>query len=108
MEDKEVIPGGGVEASLLDVMPMLGAQAWDMAASPTSSRSVTQMMNDSLIRDPRLLLAKGMGVGRHIASETFTVGGYWWAIYLYPDQKNPEDNSTYLSRNVFFLEKGIY
>ncbi|KAL2339767.1 hypothetical protein Fmac_007707 [Flemingia macrophylla] len=30
-------------------------------------------------------LVKGMGVGKHIASDLFTVGGYHWAIYLYPD-----------------------
>ena len=29
-----------------------------------------------------------MGIGKHIASETFTVGGYQWAIYFYPDGKN--------------------
>ncbi|KAL2317616.1 hypothetical protein Fmac_031492 [Flemingia macrophylla] len=26
-----------------------------------------------------------MGVGKHIASDLFTVGGYHWAIYFYPD-----------------------
>ncbi|KAK1608785.1 hypothetical protein QYE76_032458 [Lolium multiflorum] len=30
-------------------------------------------------------LAKGMGVGRFIRSSTFAVGGYHWAIRLYPD-----------------------
>ncbi|QCE04137.1 U6 snRNA-associated Sm-like protein LSm2 [Vigna unguiculata] len=30
-------------------------------------------------------LAKGIDVGKHIASETFTVEGYQWTIYFYPD-----------------------
>ncbi|CAH1433254.1 unnamed protein product [Lactuca virosa] len=41
--------------------------------------------------------SKGMGVGKYIASESFTVGGHTWAIYFYPDGKSPEDNSTYVS-----------
>nr|XP_034577384.1 probable zinc metalloprotease EGY1, chloroplastic [Setaria viridis] len=51
-------------------------------------------------------LAKGMGVGRHIASETFTVGGYQWAIYFYPDGKNPEDNSAYVSVFIALASEG--
>ncbi|KAL8199577.1 hypothetical protein R6Q57_013145 [Mikania cordata] len=38
-----------------------------------------------------------MGAGKYISSDTFTVGGYDWAIYFYPDGKNLEDNSTYVS-----------
>ena len=34
-------------------------------------------------------LAKGMGVGNFLVSETFNVGEYDWAIYFYPDRKNP-------------------
>ncbi|XP_071697031.1 BTB/POZ and MATH domain-containing protein 2-like [Rutidosis leptorrhynchoides] len=41
--------------------------------------------------------SKGIGVGKYIASESFTVGGHTWAIYFYPDGKSPEDNSTYVS-----------
>lgn len=41
--------------------------------------------------------SKGMGVGKYIASESFSVGGHTWAIYFYPDGKSPEDNSTYVS-----------
>jgi len=51
-------------------------------------------------------LAKGMGVGKHIASETFTVGGYQWAIYFYPDGKNPEDNSNYVSVFIALASDG--
>ncbi|XP_031099134.1 BTB/POZ and MATH domain-containing protein 2-like [Ipomoea triloba] len=42
-------------------------------------------------------LSKGMGIGKYVASETFTVGGYDWAIYFYPDGKSTEDNASYIS-----------
>ncbi|WOL20661.1 BTB/POZ and MATH domain-containing protein 4 isoform X1 [Canna indica] len=79
----------------------------EMTASPTSSRSVTETVNGShkfVIQG--YSLAKGMGVGKHIASDTFTVGGYQWAIYFYPDGKNPEDNSTYVSVFIALASEG--
>jgi speckle-type POZ protein len=79
----------------------------DVASSPTSSRSVTETVNGShrfVIQG--YSLAKGMGVGKHIASETFTVGGYQWAIYFYPDGKNPEDNSAYVSVFIALASEG--
>lgn len=75
--------------------------------SPTSSRSVTETVNGShkfVIQG--YSLAKGMGVGKHIASETFTIGGFQWAIYFYPDGKNPEDNSTYVSVFIALASEG--
>ncbi|KAL0435262.1 UNVERIFIED_CONTAM: BTB/POZ and MATH domain-containing protein 5 [Sesamum radiatum] len=75
--------------------------------SPTSSRSVTETINGShrfVIQG--YSLAKGMGVGKHIASDEFTVGGYKWAIYFYPDGKNPEDNSTYVSVFIALASEG--
>ncbi|KAG7574249.1 BTB/POZ domain [Arabidopsis suecica] len=42
-------------------------------------------------------LAKGMSPGKFIQSDVFSVGGYDWAIYFYPDGKNPEDQSLYIS-----------
>ena len=84
--------------------------------SPTSSRSVTETVNGShkfVIEG--YSLAKGMGVGKHIASETFVVGGgggggggggYQWAIYFYPDGKNPEDHSTYVSVFIALASEG--
>ncbi|KAI9093634.1 hypothetical protein K1719_027083 [Acacia pycnantha] len=75
--------------------------------SPTSSRSVTETVNGShnfVIKG--YSLAKGIGVGKHIASENFTVGGYQWAIYFYPDGKNPEDNSTYVSVFIALASEG--
>ncbi|KAL5708712.1 BTB/POZ and MATH domain-containing protein 4 [Ranunculus cassubicifolius] len=75
--------------------------------SPSSSRSVTETVNGShhfVIQG--YSLAKGMGIGKHIASENFTVGGYQWAIYFYPDGKNPEDNSTYVSVFIALASEG--
>ncbi|XP_006657481.1 BTB/POZ and MATH domain-containing protein 4 [Oryza brachyantha] len=83
------------------------SQSRDMAASPTSSRSVTETVNGShrfVIQG--YSLAKGMGVGKHIASETFSVGGYQWAVYFYPDGKNPEDNSAYVSVFIALASEG--
>jgi speckle-type POZ protein len=76
-------------------------------SSPTISRSITQTVNGShkfLIQG--YSLAKGMGVGKHIASDVFTVGGYQWAIYFYPDGKNPEDNSAYVSVFIALASEG--
>ncbi|KAE9606241.1 hypothetical protein Lal_00025033 [Lupinus albus] len=75
--------------------------------SPTISRSVTHTVNGShkfVIQG--YSLAKGMGVGKHIASDLFAVGGYHWAIYFYPDGKNPEDNSTYVSVFIALASDG--
>ncbi|KAL8210211.1 hypothetical protein R6Q57_006943 [Mikania cordata] len=75
--------------------------------SPTSSRSVTETVNGShqfVIQG--YSLAKGMGIGKHIASDSFTVGGYQWAVYFYPDGKNPEDNSTYVSLFIALTSEG--
>ncbi|KAL5197217.1 hypothetical protein ABZP36_000729 [Zizania latifolia] len=96
------------EASPPPAPPAGAAAHWrDMAASPTSSRSVTETVNVShrfVIQG--FSLAKGMGVGKHIASETFSVGGYQWAVYFYPDGKNPEDNSAYVSVFIALASEG--
>ncbi|KAL5541702.1 hypothetical protein UlMin_009412 [Ulmus minor] len=51
-------------------------------------------------------LAKGMGIGKYIASDTFMVGGYEWAIYFYPDGKSVEDNATYVSLFIALASEG--
>ncbi|XP_043701687.1 BTB/POZ and MATH domain-containing protein 4-like isoform X1 [Telopea speciosissima] len=78
-----------------------------ISLSPTSSLSVTETVNGShkfVIQG--YSLAKGMGIGKHIASDNFHVGGYEWAIYFYPDGKNPEDNSTYVSVFIALASEG--
>jgi speckle-type POZ protein len=75
--------------------------------SPTSSLSITETVNGShKFTIQGYSLAKGIGVGKHIASETFTVGGYQWAIYFYPDGKNPEDHSSYVSVFIALASEG--
>ncbi|XP_010493218.1 PREDICTED: BTB/POZ and MATH domain-containing protein 5 [Camelina sativa] len=79
----------------------------DRVLSPTSSKSVTQTVNGShqfVIQG--YSLAKGMGVGKHIASDNFSVGGYQWGIFFYPDGKNPEDNSSYVSVFIALASEG--
>lgn len=42
-------------------------------------------------------LAKGIGSGQYFSSGAFGVGGHEWAIYFYPNGKNPEDHSEFVS-----------
>lgn len=51
-------------------------------------------------------LAKGIGVGKHIASDNFSVGGYQWTIFVYPDGKNLEDSSSYVSVFIVLASEG--
>ncbi|ESQ41907.1 hypothetical protein EUTSA_v10013699mg [Eutrema salsugineum] len=51
-------------------------------------------------------LAKGVGVGKYVTSDTFMVGGYSWSIYFYPDGKSPEDNSAYVSLFIALASEG--
>lgn len=51
-------------------------------------------------------LAKGMGPGKYVSSDTFSVGGYQWAVYFYPDGKNPEDTSAYVSVFIALASEG--
>ncbi|XP_010412486.1 PREDICTED: BTB/POZ and MATH domain-containing protein 6 [Camelina sativa] len=79
----------------------------DLIESPTSSRSVTQTVNGShqfVIQG--YSLAKGIGVGKHIASDNFSVGGYQWTIFVYPDGKNQEDSSSYVSVFIVLASEG--
>ncbi|KAK9123886.1 hypothetical protein Sjap_013488 [Stephania japonica] len=64
----------------------------------SSSKAINETVNGShqfLIKG--YSLAKGMGPGKYLTSETFSVGGYDWAIYFYPDGKNPEESPGYVS-----------
>ncbi|XP_074308217.1 BTB/POZ and MATH domain-containing protein 3 [Silene latifolia] len=71
------------------------------------SRSVIETVNGSHHFEIKgYSLSKGMGAGKYISSDTFTVGGYDWAIYFYPDGKNPEDNSLYVSVFIALASEG--
>lgn len=93
-----------------------GAQVADVAVPPSAavtaasssrSRSVTETINGSHhFTIHGYSLAKGMGVGKYIASDTFSVGGYQWAVYFYPDGKNQEDQSIYVSVFIALASEG--
>ncbi|KAH0888478.1 hypothetical protein HID58_050907 [Brassica napus] len=51
-------------------------------------------------------LTKGVGVGKYVASDTFTVDGHSWAVYFYPDGKSPEDNSSHVSLFIALASEG--
>ncbi|WCJ19671.1 BTB/POZ and MATH domain-containing protein 3 [Euphorbia peplus] len=71
------------------------------------SRSVNETVNGShQFTIKGYSLAKGMGAGKCIASDVFTVGGFDWAIYFYPDGKNPEDSSMYVSVFIALASEG--
>jgi len=76
--------------------------------SLTDSLSVTETVNGTHNFELKgYSLAKGMGIGKFIASETFTVGGHQWAIYFYPDGKVPSDNGVYVSIFVALVSESI-
>ncbi|KAK4763794.1 hypothetical protein SAY87_013232 [Trapa incisa] len=73
----------------------------------TASTSITETVNGShQFRITGYTLSKGLGIGKYRASDTFTVGGYEWAIYFYPDGKSPEDNATYASLFIALASDG--
>ncbi|WCJ43568.1 BTB-POZ and MATH domain 4 [Euphorbia peplus] len=92
-----------IEIPIAHAMP----PATSPPCTPTTSLSITETVNGShRFTIQGYSLAKGIGVGKHIASENFTVGGYQWAIYFYPDGKNPEDNSSYVSVFIALASEG--
>lgn len=78
------------------------------SSSPaTTSTSVTETVNgEHDFRISGYSLSKGIGIGKYVASDTFTVGGYSWAIYFYPDGKSAEDNATYVSLFIALASEG--
>ncbi|EFJ18344.1 hypothetical protein SELMODRAFT_443336 [Selaginella moellendorffii] len=76
-------------------------------AASSRSRSVTETVNGSHhFTINGYSLAKGMGVGKYISSNTFSVGNYQWAVYFYPDGKNTEDSSLYVSVFIALASEG--
>ncbi|TYG78205.1 hypothetical protein ES288_D02G039700v1 [Gossypium darwinii] len=76
-------------------------------SSSTSSTSRTETVNGSHeFKIKGYSLAKGMGVGKYMASDAFMVGGYEWAIYFYPDGKSAENNATYVSLFIALASEG--
>ncbi|KAK9137132.1 hypothetical protein Sjap_007726 [Stephania japonica] len=77
------------------------------SSSVTTSTSLTDSVNGShQFKITGYSLSKGIGTGKCIASDTFMVGGYEWAIYFYPDGKSAEDNATYVSLFIALASEG--
>lgn len=75
--------------------------------STTTSTSITETVNGShQFKISGYSLSKGMGIGKYMASDTFIVGGYSWAIYFYPDGKSVEDNAAYVSLFIALASEG--
>ncbi|KAL6978485.1 BTB/POZ and MATH domain-containing protein 2 [Sarracenia purpurea var. burkii] len=73
----------------------------------TTSTSITETVNGShQFKITGYSLSKGIGIGKYIASDTFMVGGYAWAIYFYPDGKSIEDNASYVSLFIALASEG--
>lgn len=73
----------------------------------TTSSSISETVNGT--HDFKITgysLSKGMGIGKYIASDTFMVGGYDWAIYFYPDGKSADDNAAYVSSFIALASEG--
>nr|XP_023890046.1 BTB/POZ and MATH domain-containing protein 2-like [Quercus suber]POE45037.1 btb/poz and math domain-containing protein 2 [Quercus suber] len=51
-------------------------------------------------------LAKGMGVRKFVAFDTFVVSSYAWAVYFYPDSKSNKDNAAYISLFIVLASEG--
>lgn len=94
----------GIAGDSSDDMEELGGMGGD---NVSRSKSVCESVNGShrfVIKG--YSLAKGMGPGKYMTSDTFTVGGYQWAVYFYPDGKNLEDNSLYVSVFIALASDG--
>ncbi|KAJ6321159.1 hypothetical protein OIU77_011291 [Salix suchowensis] len=74
---------------------------------PTTSTSITETVNGSHeFKVDGYSLSKGTGIGKYVASDTFYIGGYAWAIYFYPDGKSSEDNASYVSLFIALASEG--
>ncbi|XP_047316184.1 BTB/POZ and MATH domain-containing protein 3 [Impatiens glandulifera] len=79
----------------------------DFYDDESCSKSISETVNGSHhFTIKGYSLAKGMGPGKYITSDVFTVGGYDWAIYFYPDGKNVEDSSVYVSVFIALASEG--
>ncbi|KAL3521134.1 hypothetical protein ACH5RR_019283 [Cinchona calisaya] len=75
--------------------------------SSTDSKSINETVNGSHhLTIKGYSLAKGMGPGKYLSSDTFSVGGFDWAVYFYPDGKNIEDSSMYVSVFIALASEG--
>lgn len=61
-------------------------------SSPAASAIVAQAVSGShVVKIDGYSRTKGLGNGKHIASESFTIGGHQWCMHFYPDGYRTED-----------------
>ncbi|GAU36930.1 hypothetical protein TSUD_332030 [Trifolium subterraneum] len=87
------------------------SSSWSPSSSSepatTSSTSITETVKGShQFKIKGYSLSKGIGIGKYIASDMFSVGGYDWAVYFYPDGKSIEDNASYVSLFIALARDG--
>ncbi|KAL8171349.1 hypothetical protein V2J09_023153 [Rumex salicifolius] len=98
---------GSIEPSSQTSPSASTARATGSPQPVTTSTSCTDTINDSHeFKVTGYSLSKGLGIGKYIASDTFHVGGFSWAIYFYPDGKNPEDDANYVSVFIALAGEG--
>ena len=79
------------------------------SSSPAETTSTSKTVTVNGTHDFKITgysLSKGIGIGKYVASDTFMVGGYSWAVYFYPDGKSAEDNATYVSLFIALASEG--
>ncbi|XP_050252615.1 uncharacterized protein LOC126699086 isoform X2 [Quercus robur] len=93
--------------------PMFSSSSSSLSWStptPTPTTTLTSMTEtvygSHLFNISGYSLSKGMGIGKWVASDTFTAGGYSWTIFFYPDDKNVQDNATYVSLFIGLASEG--
>lgn len=90
--------------------PSSSSSSFSLAPQPpseTASTSLTETVNGShQFEITGYSLSKGMGIGKYVASDSFTVGGYEWAIYFYPDGKSVDDAAAYVSLFIALASEG--
>ncbi|CAH2072398.1 unnamed protein product [Thlaspi arvense] len=89
------------------VCPEVSGSSRSLSSPVTVSTSRTETVNGfHEFKVSGYSLAKGVGVGKYVTSDTFMVGDYSWSIYFYPDGKSPEDNSAYVSLFIALASEG--
>ncbi|KAL2517737.1 BTB/POZ and MATH domain-containing protein 2 [Abeliophyllum distichum] len=71
----------------------------------STSRTYTEKVSHSF-EISGYSMVKGIGVGKHIASDSFMVGGHLWAIYFYPDGKEFKIGDTCISCFIARVSEG--
>ncbi|KAK4478004.1 hypothetical protein RD792_017269 [Penstemon davidsonii] len=77
--------------------------------APNSTRSISKTVTikgSHTLEIQGYSLTKGMGVGKYISSDTFSVGGHLWQIQFYPDGKYPK-GETFVSLFITLVSKKL-